>query len=269
MNRKFITFTTDFGVQTQGIGLMEGIINKISPQAKVLHLMHGLPSFNILAAARTLESITYLSPSVHVCVCDPGVGTDRRGIVCQMKRGDIFIGPDNGVFMPISRFLGGIEKVYSLTNPDFMLYPVSDVFHGRDVFATAAAHIANDTPLDQFGDFVEVSDLCQAPYNEADIDDNRIHAQIIQINHFGSAHLNIMEKIWDTFDISLKENVRISFPNHDSIDIVYDKSFGMVEPGSNIIVKDGFGRIALAINQGAFSQKYNLKISDKLILEYL
>mgnify|MGYP001168744501 CR=1 FL=1 len=86
-----ITLTSDFAVQSQGIGAMEATIYSIAPEAKVVHLMHGLPEFNIIAAARTMETVRYLPVGYHVCVCDPGVGTERKALAIQTERGDYFI----------------------------------------------------------------------------------------------------------------------------------------------------------------------------------
>ena len=78
--RPFITLTSDFGVQSQGVGIMEGVAMQINPEAYIIHLMHGLPSFNLFYAARTMETTTYLPVGCHVCVVDPGVGTKRKPI---------------------------------------------------------------------------------------------------------------------------------------------------------------------------------------------
>jgi len=114
MKKPFITLTSDFAVQSQGVGAMESVILDISPNANVVHLMHGLPDFNITLAARTMETVSYLPVGYHVCVVDPGVGTHRKGIIVKTKRGDYFIGPDNGVFISATNILGGCEKVVEI-----------------------------------------------------------------------------------------------------------------------------------------------------------
>ena len=115
MKKPFITLTSDFGVQSQGIGIMEAVALGINPDAHVVHLMHGLPDFDLFYAARTMETINYLPVGFHVCVVDPGVGTKRKPIIIKTGRGDYLIGPDNGVLLPATRFLGGIKKVVEIT----------------------------------------------------------------------------------------------------------------------------------------------------------
>lgn len=89
---------------------MEAVAREIAPEAHVIHLMHGLPSFDIRAAARTMETVKFLPAGFHVCVVDPGVGTKRRGLIIQAKSGHYFIGPDNGIFIPAVRMLGGASR---------------------------------------------------------------------------------------------------------------------------------------------------------------
>ena len=115
---------------------MEGVATEVNPDAKVIHLMHGLPDFNLSYAARTMETLNYFPKGYHVCVVDPGVGTERRGIIIEVVRGDYLVGPDNGVLIPGTRFLGGIKKVVEITNEKYMRKPVSPIFHGRDVFCS-------------------------------------------------------------------------------------------------------------------------------------
>ena len=143
MTKKLIiTLTSDFGAQSQGVGIMEGVALEINPDAHVIHLMHGLPGFDISYAARTIETINYLPIGYHVCVVDPGVGTKRKPIIIQTGRGDFLVGPDNGVLLPGTRFLGGIRKIVEITNEKYMRKPVSPIFHGRDIFTPAAAYLS-------------------------------------------------------------------------------------------------------------------------------
>jgi len=129
MKKPIITLTSDFGVQSQGVGIMEGVALEINPEAHVIHLMHGLPDFNLFYAARIMETINYMPVGFHVCVVDPGVGTKRKPIIIETKRGDFLIGPDNGVLIPATRFLGGIKKIVEITNEKYMRQPVSPIFH--------------------------------------------------------------------------------------------------------------------------------------------
>ena len=151
MKKPLITFTSDFGVQSQGVGIMEAVALEINPEANIIHLMHGLPDFNLFYAARVMETINYIPVGCHVCVVDPGVGTKRKPIIIETGRGDFLIGPDNGVLIPATRFLHGIKNAVEITNENYMRKPVSPIFHGRDIFTPAAAYLSKGVKIEEFG----------------------------------------------------------------------------------------------------------------------
>ena len=122
-----ITLSSDFAAQSQGVGIMEAVIYEINPKARVVHLMHGLPDFDYAGAAWAMESVCCIAPGCHVCVVDPGVGTERRAVIIKTLRGDLLIGPDNGVLVPASRILG-VKKAAEIRNEKYMRSPVSAVF---------------------------------------------------------------------------------------------------------------------------------------------
>ncbi|MCH8003829.1 MAG: SAM-dependent chlorinase/fluorinase [Nanoarchaeota archaeon] len=263
--KKIITLTSDFGVQSQGVGIMEGVALEINPEAYVIHLMHGLPNFNLFYAARTMETINYMPVGYHVCVVDPGVGTKRKPIIIETKRGDFLIGPDNGVLIPATRFLGGIKKIVEITNKKYMKHPVSPIFHGRDIFTPAAAYLSKEIKIEEFGNELKQEDLVKAPYEEATIKENEIQAKIISINKFGSLHLNIMYGVWDKFDVKNNNNVELNF-NNKNIKVPFVTTFGDVGKGEGLIMKDDYGRIEIALNQDSFTERYGVKIGDDMVI---
>ncbi len=266
MERKqpLITLTTDFAVQSQGIGAMEVTIYSIAPDAKVIHLMHGLPEFDLVAAARTMETVLYYPVGFHVCVCDPGVGTSRKALAIETRRGDYLIGPDNGLFGPAIRLLGGATRVHQLLNPELMRQPVSPIFHGRDIFAPAAAHLARGIRLEDFGPAVDPQSLVAAAYEEAKIEGRTISATIIQINRFGSLHLNVLAAQWNSLNITPGKKVKCQFPLGKNAEVMVGEKFGDVAPGENLIMKDDYGRVEVAKNLGSFVSEFPLRIGDEL-----
>lgn len=267
-NRPFISLTSDFGVQSQGVGLMEGTILAICPSANVVHLMHGLPPFDLIAAARTLEQVQFLPIGAHVCVCDPGVGTSRKALVLKVNRGDYLIGPDNGILIPASTLLGGIVQANELTNEKYMRTPVSPIFHGRDIFAPAAAHISNGVSLSEFGHVLDSNNLVPASYVEADIINNVAYCQVIQVNRFGSLHINILHDAWDKSGFSDADEVVVLLKNSVSIGMSVGRTFADVQQGEPIILKDDYGRVEIAINMGSFANNYSVEVGDHLVIKY-
>jgi S-adenosylmethionine hydrolase len=136
-----ITLTSDFGLKDPYVAEMKGVILTINPQATIIDVTHSVEKFNFSLGSFILASAAPYFPkdTIHMVVIDPDVGTERRAILIQTKRG-FFVGPDNGVLM-LAAQNQGIEHLYELSNPKFMLPKVSSTFHGRDVFAPAAAHL--------------------------------------------------------------------------------------------------------------------------------
>ncbi len=266
MRNPLITLTSDFGVHSQGTGIMEAVALEINPDAHVIHLMHGLPDFNLFYAARTMETINYIPVGYHVCVVDPGVGTKRKPVIIGTGRGDFLIGPDNGVLIPATRFLGGIKRVVEITNEKYMRKPVSPIFHGRDIFTPAAAYLSKGVKIEKFGKDLNPKDLVKAPYEEAIINGNEIHAKIISINKFGSLHLNIMYSLWDRFNVKIKDIVEFNFKNK-SVRMPYAMTFGDVEKAKPLIIKDDYGRVEVALNQDSFKRKYKVEIGDNAVIK--
>lgn len=263
--KALITLTSDFAVQSQGVGIMEAVALEINPDAHVLHLMHGLPDFNLFYAARTMETVSYIPVGFHVCVVDPGVGTKRKAVAIKTGRGDCLIGPDNGVLIPATRFLGGIKKAVEITNEEYMKKPVSPVFHGRDIFTPAAAYLSKGVRMEELGKEIDPRNLAKAPYEEAEAKNGEIRANIISVNKFGSLHLNIMHNVWSNFNVKLGSFVNIQL-DKKILKIPFLTTFGEVEKSKPLIFKDDYGRIEIALNQGSFVKKYKCKVGDEVVI---
>ncbi|MDO8554247.1 MAG: SAM-dependent chlorinase/fluorinase [Candidatus Micrarchaeota archaeon] len=264
MKRPFISFITDFGPSTKGSGVLMATALKICEDAHVIELASNIDSFDIRSGARILESVAYLPIGHHVCVVDPGVGTKRKAIIIKTKRGDYLIGPDNGVLISATWFLGGIEKVVEITNEKYMQLPVSPVFHGRDIFIPAAAYLANGVKIDEFGKELKSSELTKSSYENAKIENRKIDCEIIHINKFGGLFVNVLAeemhklaKLGDIIKIKTKTEI---------IELRYSLTFGEVEKGKEVILDDDFGRVEIAVNMGNFADKHKIKIGDKISL---
>jgi S-adenosylmethionine hydrolase len=154
MPAPLITLTTDFGLSDHYVGTMKGVILSICPRARIVDISHGVGAYEIPEAAFTLAQAYRYFPrdAVHVVVVDPGVGTSRRPILAQAA-GHYFIAPDNGVLSMI--YAGEKHKVRAISNARYFLPQVSNTFHGRDIFAPAAAHLASGVAPARFGKPIE------------------------------------------------------------------------------------------------------------------
>lgn len=270
IQKPFVSLSSDFGINSEGVGVMHGTILCICPEAIVVNLTHGIESFNVVDGARELETVIYLpSNGIHVCVVDPGVGSSRRALVIETLRGDKLIGPDNGVLIPASRRLGGIRNVIAISDNKYIELNLSRTFHGRDVFAKAAGWIARGVSVTELGAEVNSEDLVASAFEEAEILENKIIAKVLHINKFGSSILNVKESKLDELLFCEGENLRISLPGGQMLTIPRSRSFSMVDVGCPVLVPDDYGRVELAINMGSFSEMFKLRVGSVLELQRL
>lgn len=184
-----ITLTTDFGAGDHYAGVMKGVIAGINPSATVIDITHGIGAYNIAEAAFKLyASYSYFPEgTVHVAVVDPGVGSARKAIAAGAG-GYLFVGPDNGVFSMIFDKCG-VDRIVEITSPEFMLPTVSATFHGRDIFAPAAAHLSKGAALEDLGDGLSSCERLDIPpiLDEGDV----ITGRAIYADRFGNLVTNI------------------------------------------------------------------------------
>jgi S-adenosylmethionine hydrolase len=198
--RPVITLTTDFGLADPYVASMKGVILSLNPQAVIVDVTHAVRRQRIEQGAFLLQaSLPYFPPgSIHIAVVDPGVGTRRRAIALRTP-GGTFVGPDNGVLSPAlpddvrSRAGEGGGWVHlpegsssvALTDPHYHRRPVSDTFHGRDIFAPAAAHLSLDVPLSDLGEPVDEVVLLP-PFRARREPDGSQRGRIVHIDVFGN-----------------------------------------------------------------------------------
>ena len=142
----FITFLSDFGLKDDFVGTCHGVMKRIAPEAQIIDITHGIPATSILQGALVLaNTIGFMPVGVHLAIVDPGVGGPRRPSPCATKRGGSTSAPTTGCSLPAAG-RHGIAEAYELANPEYALESISRTFHGRDLFAPAAAHLASGRP---------------------------------------------------------------------------------------------------------------------------
>ncbi len=179
-----VTLLTDFGLEDEYVGVMKGVILSIAPQVRLVDLTHSVPPQDVRRAALILmNAAPYFPPdTVHLAVVDPGVGTERRPIAVRTGRGT-FVGPDNGLF---SFVLAEMETwtAVELREPAYRLPLVSTTFHGRDIFAPAAAHLASGVPVEALGPVV--NNLATLPLPRLEIGESSLEGEILYADRFGN-----------------------------------------------------------------------------------
>ena len=150
------------------------MIKQIAPDADVIDITHGIPPQHVLQGAIVLaNTLPYMPIGVHMAVVDPGVGGPRKAVAVRGADGRLYVGPDNGVLLVAADRLGGVAEAVELANTKYMLEPVSRTFHGRDIFAPAAAHLACGVALEEFGEAIEAGDLERLEVPEPHVGNSR------------------------------------------------------------------------------------------------
>jgi hypothetical protein len=279
--KKIITFTSDFGYKNGWEAQCKAIILKINPSATIIDITHQIPNYDIWKGSFILSyALLPFSPAIHLAVVDPGVGTNRRPIVIKTKSDDYLIGPDNGLLIPATKSLGGIEKIVEITNDKFWNHPICPTFHARDIFAPVAAYIAKGIDIKQVGDEISKESLIKELWDEAKIEDKKVLTQVIDIDEFGSVRLNVSSNLLKKLSVKTKFLVRIKeeiyinvykFINkNQKINLgkfPFKETFGYVNKGKSLLLIDSSNYLTLAINTGNASKKYSIKRGDKLLLK--
>lgn len=186
-----ITLTTDFGLRDPFVGVMKGVILGICPAARLVDLSHEVAPRDVLEAALVIESSARFFPrdTVHLAVVDPGVGGQRRALAISAA-GQCFVGPDNGLFTATLAEPGWVAV--SLENPTYRLPEVSQTFHGRDLFAPAAAHLAAGVALERLGS--RVTDPVRLPLPDCRFEDGAWVGEVIGADRFGNLITSVMAR---------------------------------------------------------------------------
>src|SRR3712207_6170500 len=189
-----VCFLSDFGLSDDFVGTCKGVMLGVAPGLTIVDLTHDVPGFAVEAGAEILEHATRYMPkdAVYLAIVDPGVGTNRRGLALRTHEDALLVGPDNGLLVRAADALGGVADAVVLDNPEYQIHPVSNTFHGRDVFSPAAAHLAAGPPLPRLGHPVTPDSLVrlEEPTDTQGPADS-LEAKIISIDRFGNARLSL------------------------------------------------------------------------------
>jgi S-adenosylmethionine hydrolase len=200
-------------------------------------------------------------------VVDPGVGTERRGVALKVARGDILVGPDNGLFMAAAGRLGGIVAAHALENRALMLPVVTSSFHGRDVFAPVAAHLASGTPIEAVGPSIDPATLVCLEVTRPTIRDGVLESQVVGVLIYGNVTFAGTAADLEAAIGPLVPGRRVSleFPEHEGLaaaseSTVWERTFGRVPVGASLLMEDSEGNLSLADNQGNAADRLGLAL---------
>lgn len=252
-----VTFLSDFGTGGGYVAACEGTMARVCPQARVFHISHESPVGDIAAASLVLARVVPLFPeSVHLAVVDPGVGTTRRPLALETRRGDLLVGPDNGLLVDASEALGGssaawaldIERVRSCAG--LPLEGVSSTFHGRDLFAPAAALLASGADPRILGLPLPPTELVRLVPVAAMRAAEGVSAPVIEIDRFGNVGLGVEFALipaggGKSGDLFLVEVAGEGAPEWTARMV---HTYGDLPGGELGLIRDSWGQAALALN---------------------
>jgi S-adenosylmethionine hydrolase len=256
----FITFLSDFGLRDDFVGTCHGVIKRIAPEARIIDITHGIERQAVLQGALVLaNTLPYMPEGVNLAVIDPGVGGTRRAIVLRDAGGRLYVGPDNGLLVPAAEKLGGVAEAWELTNQAYMLQPVSRTFHGRDVFAPAAAHLCNGVAPEELGSAVEPASLVRLALPAPEIVEGRIRATVLYVDRYGNVQLNLSSADVERVGIRPGTQVELDLGADRYYFATAARTFADGRPGDIILYEDSYRNIAVAITDGNAAEMFSIR----------
>jgi len=258
---RVITFLTDYGHDDDFVGVCHAVIAGIAPDARVIDLTHGISRHDVRGGALVLRrTLPYAPAGVHLAVVDPEVGGQRRGVALLTAEDDrILVGPDNGLLSLAAQRFGGTVEAIDVGRSGYRLEPVSATFHGRDLFAPVAAHLAAGAPFASAGDPFDPSELVQLHMPLARTEGDQIVAHALAFDRFGNVALDVEHAELTAAGLRLGSQVLAN--GHPAR---YATTFADVPAGGLLLYQDAYRTLALAVNRGSAAQVLGLRLDDEV-----
>jgi S-adenosylmethionine hydrolase len=256
-----ILFLTDFGTRDGAVAACKGVIWSIAPSANIVDVSHEVPPYDVETAGELLEQALpfYSEGTVAVAVVDPGVGSERRAAAILTKQGHILVGPDNGIFTLVMQ-TEGLERAVELRNRRYFRseHP-SLTFHGRDLFAPVAAHLAAGVPLDSLGPPIDPVRLDVQP---ARVTDGRVTGIVRYIEDpYGNVVTNIPVQLLDSLQARVGDSLEVRIGSR-LLRLPWRNTFSDVATGRALALVHSRGLLSFSVNQGDFASRFRVRRKD-------
>jgi S-adenosylmethionine hydrolase len=258
-----VTFLSDYGLDDDFVGVCHGVIARIAPAVRILDVTHGIERHDIRAGALVLRrALEYLPPGVHLAVVDPGVGSTRRAVALRCHDAQrLLVGPDNGVLWLAAQQLGGVVQAVDIGSSQMRLEPVSASFHGRDVFAPVAAHLAAGTALAAVGAPLDPARLVTLELPRARVTDGGVVAHVLHADAYGNVVLDATREDLAAAGLRPGEPLMVGRRRAG-----WATTFADVDAGELLLYEDGYRALSLAVNRGSAMAELRLARDDELRL---
>lgn len=245
-----VTLLSDYGRDDDFVGVCHGVVHRICPYARVIDITHGIPRHAVRHGAIVLaNTLPYMPTGFHVAVVDPQVGTERRAVAVQTGDGRVLVGPDNGLLSLASQRCGGAALAMDVSRSPHRLEPVSATFHGRDLFAPVAAHLAAGADLREAGEPLDLEELEVLRLPRAVIEDDTLVAHVLLVDRFGNVALDVDHDQLAGTGLRLGQPVEIEAGGERFL-ATFAQTFADVKTGEVIVYEDSYRTLAIAINRG-------------------
>jgi S-adenosylmethionine hydrolase len=257
-----IVFLSDYGLEDEFVGLCLAVIAQVAPEARVIDLTHAIPPQDVLRGALVLaQALPYLpADAVILAVVDPGVGTERRPVAVSVHDDErLLVGPDNGV-LSLS-WEGDPKGAVEISSPDVILQPVSRTFHGRDVFAPAAALLADGWPLERLGPGLDPRSLSRVDLPQPEVDGDEIHTEVLGVDRYGNLQLSArsehLEQVAGPLEVIAGDR---------AVPVARAETFADVAEGQLAVIIDSAGWVAVVLNRGSAAEALSLAAGEPVTL---
>lgn len=263
----FLTFLSDLGYEDAFLGVCKGVIARIAPEVTVLDVLHLVAPQDVDQGAGVLASaVPYLPvPAVHLALVDPFRTVPARGIAVRTADGSTYVAPDNGLTSQAWQASGGVVEAHVLDNAALWLPDAARTFRARDVFSPVAARLAAGLPLDQVGTPVPVEELERLVVRPASVDDDHVHAEVEQVDHFGNLTLNVQRQHLEAAGINLGDDVELRCGGK-ALTVRFTLTYGEVPRQRLALCEDSFRTITIAVNQGSAAKALRARRGDPIVI---
>lgn len=255
-SRPFVSLLSDWGARDPSAAICRAVVLGIAPEALIVDITHEVEKYNVRHGALMLWcALPFMPIGAHMAVIDPGVGTARRPVAIETARGDYLVGPDNGLLLPGAQRLGGIVRAHLIENEHYRLPVLTSTFHGRDLFAPAAAHLALCLPLGSIGPPIDPGQLTDIDWPPVVVREGELETAVIYRDTFGNLKLAALtaDLHQGLAQLAYGEEVvvRLGRGAHaQRVTMSWAPTFGEVGVGGFLLYEDSYGRLCIAQNQG-------------------
>ena len=267
MPQQWLTFLSDYGFEDAFLGVCKGVIARTAPDVRVLDVLHLVAPQDVVQGASVLASaVPYLPvPAVHLAMVDPFRATPPRGIAVRTADGSVFVSPDNGLTSLAWEVAGGPVAAYALDDRTLWNPLPARTFRGRDVFSPVAARLASGLPVEQVGSPVDVDELERLAVRPPTVEEDHVHGEVAQVDHFGNLTLNLERSHLEAAGIVLGEDVELRCSGK-SLVVPFLETYGQVGRGKLVVCEDSFRTVTVAVNQGSAAQRLRAGRGEPLVI---